>query len=76
MFMTKEKSKVFGIVVLSVAVVFVLSGCAQTMRAIEHAKMTVAVKMSDTIFLDPTILTKNRNVFVRVTNTSDMQEIV
>lgn len=75
MFMTKKKSKVFGILVLFV-VVFVLSGCAQTMQAIDHAKMTVAVKMSDTIFLDPNSLAKNRNVFVRVTNTSDMQEIV
>ena len=31
--------------------------------------------MSDTIFLDPEMLNKNRNVFVRVTNTSDFQEI-
>jgi hypothetical protein len=31
--------------------------------------------MSDTIFLNANILAKNRNVFVRVTNTSDMQEI-
>ncbi len=52
-----------------------LSGCAQTMHAIEHSKMTVVAKMSDTIFIDPQILAKNRNVFVRVTNTSDMQEI-
>lgn len=53
-----------------------LSGCAQTMQAIENAKMTVTVNMSDTIFLDPKVLTKNRNVYVRTTNTSDMQEIV
>lgn len=52
-----------------------LTSCAQTMRAIEHAKMTVTVKMSDTIFLDAQTLAKNRKAYVRVTNTSDMQEI-
>lgn len=52
-----------------------LTSCAQTMHAIEHAKMTVTVKMSDTIFLDAATLAKNRKAYVRVTNTSDMQEI-
>jgi len=52
-----------------------LSGCAQTMHAIEHAKMTTTVKMSDSIFLNPAVLDKNRNIYVRVTNTSDMQDI-
>jgi hypothetical protein len=52
-----------------------LTGCAQTMRAIENAKMQVVVKMSDTIFLDPATLTKNKTAYIRVTNTSDMQEI-
>ncbi len=67
--------KAFLSVVLLIALAFNLSGCAQTMHAIENAKMTVNVKMSDTIFLDPANLAKNRNVYVRVTNTSDMQEI-
>ncbi|MEM4721571.1 MAG: complement resistance protein TraT, partial [Candidatus Methanomethylicaceae archaeon] len=52
-----------------------LTSCAQTMHAIEHAKMTTTVKMSDTIFLDAATLAKNRKAYVRVTNTSDMQEI-
>lgn len=52
-----------------------LTGCTQTMRAIEHSRMQVNVKMSDTIFLDAATLVKNRTAFVRVTNTSDMQEI-
>lgn len=52
-----------------------LTGCAGTMHAIEHAKMTVTVKMSDTIFLDPSTLVKNKTAYVRITNTSDMQEI-
>jgi hypothetical protein len=54
---------------------FVLSGCAGTMQAIENRNMTLSAKMSDTIFLDPEILANNRNVYVRVTNTSDFQEI-
>jgi len=54
---------------------FVLSGCAGTMQAIENKNMTLSAKMSDTIFLYPEILANNRNVYVRVTNTSDFQEI-
>ncbi len=52
-----------------------ISGCAGTMHAIENRNMTLSAKMSDTIFLDPETLMKNRNVFIRVTNTSDFQEI-
>jgi hypothetical protein len=52
-----------------------LTSCAQTMHAIENAKMTVTVKMSDTIFLDAATLAKNRKAYIRITNTSDMQEI-
>lgn len=65
--------------IILIAVLFLaqltLSGCAQTMHAIEHAKMTVTANMSDTIFLDAANLAKNRTAYVRVTNTSDMQEI-
>ncbi len=50
-------------------------GRAGTMQAIEHREMSMSAKMSDTIFLDPETLMKNRNIFVRVTNTSDFQEI-
>lgn len=75
MLTNKRHLKFFRVLALLVITVFVFSGCAQTMRAIEHAKMTTIVKMSDTIFLDPAQLAKNKNIFVRVTNTSDMQEI-
>jgi hypothetical protein len=50
-------------------------GCAATIRAIENRKLDVQAKMSQTIFLEPEILAENNMVFVRVTNTSDMQEI-
>lgn len=65
------------IVALS-AIVFLfanLMGCASTMQAIKHKDMSLSAKMSDTIFLDPNVLRKNRTVYVRVTNTSDFQEI-
>lgn len=69
--------KVFNLLVAMMLSLFLigLTSCAQTMHAIEHAKMTVTVKMSDTIFLDAATLAKNRKAYVRVTNTSDMQEI-
>ena len=67
--------KHFLMILMLVAFAFSFTGCAQTMNAIDNAKMTVVVKMSDTIFLDPATLAKNKNVYVRVTNTSDMQEI-
>ncbi len=52
-----------------------LMGCASTMQAIRHKDMSLTARMSDTIFLDPALLQKNRNIFVRATNTSDFQEI-
>lgn len=70
--------KVMRIIIVCFVLVFVsvaLYGCAGTMQAIEHRQMSMSAKMSDTIFLDPETLTKNRNVYVRVTNTSDFQEI-
>jgi hypothetical protein len=70
--------RVLKIFVLGITAAFVLAsftGCAGTMRAIKHREMTLSAKMSDTIFLDPETLMKNRKVFVRVTNTSDFQEI-
>ncbi|MFN3479891.1 MAG: complement resistance protein TraT [Thermodesulfovibrionales bacterium] len=70
-------SKVCKIVTIFILIASLmgLTSCAQTMHAIEHAKMTTVVKMSDTIFLDAQNLAKNRKAYVRVTNTSDMQEI-
>lgn len=70
--------KQFLIVFKIVALVVVLSlivSCAGTMQAIEHSSMTTKVKMSDSIILDATNLAKNKTVYVRITNTSDMQEI-
>jgi len=72
------KNKVLkSIVVVTILTLLLttLSGCVGTMQAIQHREMSLSAKMSDTIFLDPEILTKNRKVFVRVTNTSDFQEI-
>lgn len=48
-----------------------LPGCA----AIAHRNLEVQAKMSDTIFLNPEVLESGRPVYVRVTNTSDFQEI-
>ena len=56
-------------------VVAMFSGCAQTMKAVQHAKLTTNVNMSDTIFLDAEAIARNNKVYVRVTNTSQMQEI-
>lgn len=67
--------KKFLLLICVITLVFGLSGCAGTMQAIEHSSMTTKVKMSDSIILDPTTLAKNRTVYVRVTNTSEMQEI-
>ncbi len=52
-----------------------LYGCAHTVTAIQHREMQTEVKMSETIFIDPINLAKNKRIFVKVTNTSDMQEI-
>ncbi len=64
---------VMGMLMIAMLVGF--SGCAGTMQAIENRDMSLSAKMSDTIFLDPETLTKHRSVYVRVTNTSDFQEI-
>ena len=51
------------------------SGCAGTIEAISNRQMTLSAQMSETIFIDPESLAKNNSIFVRVTNTSDFQEI-
>ncbi len=73
--MNVKVSKLIVLMSLLTLLLVSLSGCAGTMQAIEHRDMSLAAKMSDTIFLDPETLTKNRNIYVRVTNTSDFQEI-
>lgn len=62
-------------VVLVIALALMLGGCASTMRAIEHGTLSTNVSMSDSIMLDAQNLAKNRNLYVRVTNTSELQEI-
>ncbi|MBU4376693.1 MAG: complement resistance protein TraT [Candidatus Omnitrophica bacterium] len=75
--MLNLKDKVINIagMLTLIPIIFIFSGCAGTMHAIQHREMSLSAQMSDTIFLDPEILNKNRSVFVRVTNTSDFQEI-
>lgn len=57
-----------------------LSGCANTIKAIENKDLAVDGKMSDTIFLEAESLAEAMKgsdgaIFVRVANTSDFQEI-
>lgn len=52
---------------------FLLSGCAATMNAIEHRNLEVETKMSESIFLNPLLLSKKPRVLIRVSNTSDLQ---
>jgi len=61
--------------ILLIAMPFVLSGCAGTINAIENREMSLSAKMSETIFLDPETLAESKNIYIRVTNTSDFQEI-
>ncbi len=62
-------------VVMAAGIVAQLIGCSSTMRAIENRNLQVEAKMSDTIFLDPEVLTETPKVFVRVANTSDFQDV-
>ena len=67
--------KVVTLIVLSFLLLS-LAGCgANLVQAVENRNLTLQAKMSDTIFLNPEELARNKNVYVRVTNTSDFQEI-
>ncbi len=73
------KQRLFALLVICILAALSisgLSGCASTINAIDNAKMQTWVKMSDSIFLDPVGLAKNRNIYVRTTNTSDMQDLI
>jgi uncharacterized protein YcfJ len=76
---SRKTFRFFGVAVLIAlmlgGLISVLGGCAGTMQAIENKKMSLSAKMSDTIFLNPEVLEKNNRIYVRVTNTSDFQEI-
>lgn len=58
----------FMVIAIAIQLLF---GCA----AISHRNLEVQAKMSDTIFLDPETLESGKPIYVRVTNTSDFQEI-
>lgn len=70
-----KKLNSLGVVLLLCIFAATLSGCASAMRAMQHAQMDVKVKMEKSIILDPLTVAKNRNVFVKVTNTSGVQEL-
>ncbi len=56
------------------SMVFVM-GCAGTMKAIEYTEPRINTSMTQSIWLDPQNLSKNRNVYVRVMNTSGYNDI-
>ena len=66
-----KKSTLMLMITLSLAATLALPGCA----AISHRNLEVQAKMSDTVFLDPEVLESGKPIYVRVTNTSDFQEI-
>lgn len=70
-----RKTQSFMLLALLMAVVMLMSSCAGTINAIDNASMQTTVKMSDSIFLEPDALLKNKTVFIKVTNTSEMQEL-
>ena len=66
------KRKFYGMCELVFIVAMImLCGCS----AISHRNLEVAAKMSDTVFLNPEVLESGKPIYVRVTNTSDFQEI-
>lgn len=52
-----------------------LSGCVIIPEAIEHIDLRVGLKMTDTIFLEPVKKAKNRDIYIEVRNTSELQEV-
>lgn len=60
---------------LVVAMAFCSYGCSTAVSAYNNRELNVQAKMSDTVFLDPATLEANRKIYLRVTNTSDFQEI-
>lgn len=70
----KEWAINFFAALTAVSLLFLVLSCA-SMKAIESREISVSAKMSDTIFLDPEAMEKNRIIYVRVMNTSDFQEI-
>jgi outer membrane murein-binding lipoprotein Lpp/outer membrane lipoprotein SlyB len=63
--------KIILVTVVIMATVWMV-GCSSTARMVEHARMQSNVSMSDSLFLN---LAKERTAYIKVTNTSDMQEL-
>ena len=63
------------ITLLFAAVLLVsLTGCAALQVAIEKRDLSVATKMSDTVFLDP-VPSSMKTIYLQVRNTSDRQDV-
>ncbi|HOP86864.1 MAG TPA: complement resistance protein TraT [Syntrophorhabdaceae bacterium] len=54
-------------------ILFALYGCASTAKVIDHASLKTKVTLSEPIFLN--LATPERTVYVKVTNTSDIQNV-
>ncbi len=65
-----RQAKLLTVLVL---MVFILTGCAHMMSAIDNADLQAQVKMLQPILLDPVTKGKNKTVFVEVNNVSQMQ---
>jgi Enterobacterial TraT complement resistance protein len=74
--MSRLFKSVFCYAVASVAILVLSTSCArEVISAIDNLNMTVAAKISSTIFLDATQEIDNKDVYVRTRNTSDMRNI-
>ncbi|MCX8023313.1 MAG: complement resistance protein TraT [Syntrophorhabdaceae bacterium] len=56
-----------------VFVLFAIYGCASTAKIVDHASLKTKVTLSEPVFLN--LATPQRTVYVKVTNTSDVQNI-
>lgn len=72
--MASGRNRRFGMLVVVMAFITFLSGCAATQVALAKRDLDVQTSMSDTIFLDP-VAPEDMTVFVQVRNTSDKQEL-
>ena len=65
------------IALFSILIAFaaILCSCAETMNAVEHAKLQTQAKMTNTIFLEPARSPDEKTIFVQVKNTSDVPSI-
>ena len=69
------KKGIYTIIVAAAVISVLLSGCAGTLHVVNNLSLTTKVKTTSSIMLNARSLAKNKTVFVKVTNTSEMQEI-